>query len=188
MPSKLLSGLADASLDVALLPVIDLQRLPGLRSFCAAASAADGPTLTVRLFSSRPLESMRTLACDVDSHTSVALARIILAERWNIRPAFIDFKAGEQTDADARLLIGDKVICDEPAGMPYQLDLGQAWKELTGLPFVFAVWSGSRGRRAGGPAGSAAHGTTSRHAEHRRHRAARRLAARLAGCRLAAIT
>ena len=38
------------------------------------------------------------------------------------------------------LLIGDKVICEEPAGLPHQLDLGQAWKVHTGLPFVFAAW------------------------------------------------
>jgi chorismate dehydratase len=40
----------------------------------------------------------------------------------------------------ARLLIGDKVVCEEPADLPYQLDLGAAWKDLTGLPFVFAAW------------------------------------------------
>jgi chorismate dehydratase len=25
--------------------------------------------------------------------------------------------------------------------MPHQLDLGEEWKKLTGLPFVFAVWT-----------------------------------------------
>ena len=40
----------------------------------------------------------------------------------------------------AMLLIGDKVVTREPRGMGFQLDLGAAWKELTGLPFVFAVW------------------------------------------------
>jgi chorismate dehydratase len=38
------------------------------------------------------------------------------------------------------LLIGDKVVCEEPQGLPHQLDLGEAWKRLTGLPFVFAAW------------------------------------------------
>jgi chorismate dehydratase len=42
------------------------------------------------------------------------------------------------------LLIGDKVVCEEPAGFEHQLDLGAAWKEMTGLPFVFAVWVAQR--------------------------------------------
>jgi len=45
----------------------------------------------------------------------------------------------------AHLLIGDKVVCEEPPDMPHQLDLGAAWKELTGMPFVFAVWTARAG-------------------------------------------
>jgi chorismate dehydratase len=45
-----------------------------------------------------------------------------------------------ETSNTARLLIGDKVVCEEPAGFPYQIDLGEAWKQMTGLPFVFAAW------------------------------------------------
>jgi chorismate dehydratase len=43
------------------------------------------------------------------------------------------------------LLIGDKVVCEEPPGFDYQLDLGHAWKQLTGLPFVFAIWTARKG-------------------------------------------
>src|SRR5947209_1311751 len=43
-------------------------------------------------------------------------------------------------DVPAKLLIGDKVVCEEPKELPYQLDLGEAWKRMTGLPFVFAAW------------------------------------------------
>jgi chorismate dehydratase len=48
------------------------------------------------------------------------------------------------------LLIGDKVVTDAPpeSRYPYQLDLGEAWKKLTGLPFVYAVWM-CRGDRVG---------------------------------------
>ena len=86
------------------------------------------------------------LACDTDSHTSVALARVILAERYGIRPEFTELPVGaDAPHGAARLLIGDKVICEEPAGLPYQLDLGEAWKEMTGLPFMFAVWTARPG-------------------------------------------
>ena len=49
-------------------------------------------------------------------------------------------RASGDDPAQARLLIGDKVVCEEPAGFPHQLDLGAEWKALTGLPFVFATW------------------------------------------------
>jgi chorismate dehydratase len=142
VPSKLLGGLEAGRFDVALLPVIDYQRLPGLRLLTAGGIGCDGPTLTVRLFSRRPIDQTRLLACDTDSHTSVALARVILAERFGLEPKFADLPVGHTAPRDAtQLLIGDKVICEAPLDLPYQLDLGQAWKDLTGLPFVFAVWT-----------------------------------------------
>ena len=127
-----------------MLPVIDYQRLPGLRLLTAGGIGCDGPTLTVRLFAQEPIERTRVLACDPDSHTSVALARIVLAEKFNLKPEFIDLsRAGSGKGGEARLLIGDKVVCEEPAGFEHQLDLGAAWKQMTGLPFVFAAWMGA---------------------------------------------
>ena len=140
VPSRLLDGLVAGRLDVALLPVIDYQRFPGLRLLTAGGIGCDGATLTVRIFSRVPISQVRTLACDPDSHTSVALARIVLADHFGVRPAFVDLIDGEDAPETARLLIGDKVICDEPAGYPHQVDLGEAWKAMTGLPFVFAAW------------------------------------------------
>lgn len=140
VPSRLLESLRDGRCEVALLPVIDYQRLEGLSLLPAGGIGCDGPTLTVRLFSRCPINDIDTLACDPDSHTSVALARIILAEQYNLRPEFIELKNATGRSGEARLLIGDKVVCDEPAGFEHQLDLGFAWKQLTGLPFVFAAW------------------------------------------------
>jgi chorismate dehydratase len=145
VPSRLLDGLVDERYDVALLPVIDFQRMPGLRLVPSGGIGCDGPTLTVRIFSPVPLEQIRTLACDTDSHTSVALARIVLARLYGIRPTFVDLAAGAVTSDTALLLIGDKVVCEEPKSLPHQLDLGDAWKRLTGLPFVFAAWIAREG-------------------------------------------
>jgi chorismate dehydratase len=143
VPSALLDSLRTAAFDVALLPVIDYQRMPGLRLLTSGGIGCDGPTLTVRIFSPKPLGQTSLVACDTDSHTSVALARILFAELFDMRPRFIDLDArGDNIPADAaRLLIGDKVICDEPTGLKHQMDLGEAWKKLTGLPFVFACWT-----------------------------------------------
>lgn len=140
VPSRLLGGLQSHQLDVALLPVIDYQRLSGLRMLTCGGIASDGPTLTVRIFSPEPISQLTTLACDTDSHTSIALARILLAEVYGMRPRFIDLDQDGTSDSSARLLIGDKVVCAEPKNMPHQLDLGEAWKRMTGLPFVFALW------------------------------------------------
>jgi len=144
VPARLLDGLHDGTFDVALLPVIDYQRFDNLLVVPSAGIGCDGPTLTVRIFSQIPIEQITTLACDIESHTSVALARIILAERYGIQPKFIDLSAVKNNQS-AMLLIGDKVVCQEPPDHPHQLDLGAAWKDLTGMPFVFAVWVARNG-------------------------------------------
>jgi chorismate dehydratase len=149
VPARLIDGLRARRFDVALLPVIDYQRLPGLRVLNSGGIGSDGQTLTVRIFSKVPVEEITTLACDADSHTSVALARIVLAESLKLHPRFIDWNHEEPTPAEARLLIGDKVVCEEPPGFEHQLDLGEAWKRLTGLPFVFAAWMARDGVELG---------------------------------------
>jgi chorismate dehydratase len=140
IPARLLDGLREKRYDVALLPVIDFQRLEGLRIIPSGCIGCDGPTLTVRIFSRVPIEQIHTLACDTDSHTSVVLARVILARQYGIRPEFVGRDRAGNPRPEAQLLIGDKVIAEEPEGYPHQLDLGEAWKRMTGLPFVFAVW------------------------------------------------
>lgn len=145
VPARLLDGLRDGTSDVALLPVIDFQRLDGLTLLPAGGIGSDGPTHTVRIFSRVPIEQVRSLACDTDSHTSVALARIILARRYHLRPEFCELAGASNDPAQARLLIGDKVVCEEPVGFDHQLDLGQEWKAMTGLPFVFAAWMARHG-------------------------------------------
>ncbi|HEV2296843.1 MAG TPA: MqnA/MqnD/SBP family protein [Tepidisphaeraceae bacterium] len=144
VPANLLDGLRASRFDLALLPVIDYQRMEGLQVLPAAGIGSDGQTLTVRIFSRTPIERISTLACDADSHTSVALARIVLARAYGLRPEFVELKRNRGAGAghDAQLLIGDKVVCESPAGYPHQLDMGAAWKDLTGMPFVFAAWMG----------------------------------------------
>jgi chorismate dehydratase len=144
VPARLLEGLRSGQYDVALLPIIDYQRMEGLVLVPAGGIGCDGATLTVQLFARRPIEQTRALACDPESHTSVALAKIILAERFGIEARCIDLGQATSEPTEARLLIGDKVVCNQPAGFDYRLDLGSAWKELTGRPFVFAAWVARR--------------------------------------------
>jgi chorismate dehydratase len=149
VPSRLIDHLRSGDSDVALLPTIDYQRLDGVSVVPAGGIGSDGHTLTVRIFARQPIETIRTLACDTDSHTSVALARIVLAERHGVRPELIELRQRQDRPDEARLLIGDKVIAEAPQGFSYQYDLGDEWKQMTGLPFVFAVWTARGGVELG---------------------------------------
>ena len=85
---------------------------------------------------------------DVESHTSVALAQVLWHYQFNRRLRIVPFTPGRwdvAEDAQAVLLIGDKVVTDSPIGFNFQFDLGRLWFEMTGLPFVFAVWTAAEG-------------------------------------------
>ena len=147
VPAALLADLEAGRLDIALCPVIDAQT--SSRDLVIVPSGAIGSrarTLTVRVFSQRPLDQIDHLHVDGDSHTSVALAQIIFYRRFarllEVLPLEDPAALNEPTDLEAALLIGDKVVTAEPdpVRFPHQLDLGQAWLDLTGLPFVFAAW------------------------------------------------
>ncbi len=150
VPSHIGSMLEQNEIDIGLVSLIDLAttKVP-FAILPVGMIGCEGPTLTVRLFSKVPPADIRTLAVDTDSHTSVALARIILAKVHGINPDIVDFDAREgvangQSDPwpEAVLLIGDKVVNASPPSIryPHQIDLGQAWFDLTGLPFVYATW------------------------------------------------
>ena len=152
VPSALLDGLEKGEVDIALCPVIDYFRsTQSLVIVPVGCIASDGPTHTVRLFSRTPVESIRQVHADTDSHTSVALLRVALNRLHGIDPAIVPFDARQEISVEsespeAMLLIGDKVVNNAPSAetYPYELDLGEAWKGLTGLPFVFAVWMAKR--------------------------------------------
>ncbi len=153
VPSRLIDLLVGGEIDVGLVSIIDAARSPvPLAMLPVGMIGSDGPTLTVRLFSTRPFDRVAVLHADTDSHTSVALARLVLAERFGARPEVVPFDARERMPLGGRdaaggegwpetvLLIGDKVVTDPPRGYAHVLDLGEAWRAMTGLPFVYAAW------------------------------------------------
>ncbi len=142
VPSRLVQRLHRGQADVGLIPVVDWARsADNLRTIGDGCIASDGTTLTVRVFSRWQAEEIRTVHADVDSHTSVVLVQVLwqkcFGTRLHVEP--LD-SVDSTTRADAVLLIGDKVITQWREPWPYQIDLGEMWKALTGLPFVFAVW------------------------------------------------
>ncbi len=156
VPSRLLAALETGRGELALCPVVAYQRAAAeLCVVPVGAIGSDGPTLTVRLFSRVPLDRLVAVAVDPDSHTSVALLQVVLADLNGRAPAVVpaDLDGGRPGDGvEGLLLIGDKVISSAPGrrDFPFQLDLGEAWKRLTGLPFVFATWMAAADAHLGG--------------------------------------
>lgn len=143
VPARLGERLDRGECDAALLPIVDYwPRRDRLEIVSDACIGSDGETLTVRVFSAGPPDRIEQLHVDGDSHTSVTLARLIWRELYG-RTLHLRPYSGEP--ATAVLLIGDKVVTRRPRGFGFEVDLGAAWKHLTGLPFVFAAWYGRRG-------------------------------------------
>ena len=144
VPSVLASRMAAGELDLALLPVIDLARIPNLVVVPGLAIGSLGNCRSVLLVARKPLADVRSIALDPESRTSNALARVLCATAWGIKPAFV---AGPRDLAlaleehDAAVRIGDKALFEPvpPGAIAY--DLGGAWTARTTLPFVFAVWA-----------------------------------------------
>lgn len=146
-PSALVGMLDRDEIDVGLCSSVDLLRAPFEPAWLPVGPLGSrGTTHTVRLFSRRPIEQIDRVHCDTDSHTSIALVRVLLRDHWKVDADVVSLCPGDAPEAV--LLIGDKVVTPghDASRWPVQLDLGQAWFEHTGLPFVFAVWMGRADR------------------------------------------
>ena len=140
-PSQLARSLAAGSLDAALVPIFEAL---GPRQYVAVddvAIACQGPVYSVFLAYEGELRDVHQVELDPASLTSVHLVQVLLQEFHGLSPRYA--AASEITGCpEARLLIGNQAIeyrRTAPPGVRY-LDLGEEWKEQTGLPFVFAVW------------------------------------------------
>ncbi len=150
LPSRLADRLANAELDVALVPVVEAVSNPVYTIVSDACIACRGPVGSVKLFSRVPFEKIERLTLDEGSRTSVILSKIILRERFGVSPVceplLID-QEWTETSAEAALVIGDRAMHNldhellASRGFEFEMDLGEYWNEWTGLPFVFAVWA-----------------------------------------------
>ena len=154
-PSELNGRIARGDLDVSVVSAVEYARdssryvlLPDLAVSC------DGPVRSVMLFSRHRAEELRgrQVLVSRSSMTSVALLELLFDNVWHCTPRFVpgdaelsDVRWFEREEHDARLVIGDAALllgAHTPGAprYPYVYDLGEMWKEWTGLPFVFAVW------------------------------------------------
>jgi chorismate dehydratase len=142
-PSTVARLLAEGGLDVGLIPSVEVQRIPGLSVLPDLCIGATAEVRSVLLVADRPLAEVRRVALDVNSRTSVALLKVLCAERWGIAPQWIDHRPEVErmlAVADAALVIGDPALKVDRERYRV-IDLAAEWRALTGLPFVFAVWA-----------------------------------------------
>jgi len=141
-PSRIASMLLNDEIDLGLVPVAIVPEMKSYHIITDYCIGCDGPTASVCIFSETPIEQVEKVLLDYQSRTSVILAKILLKEYWKIQPEFID--AGEDFRENiqgkiAGVVIGDRAL-EQRKKSGYIYDLGEAWKQLTGLPFVFAAW------------------------------------------------
>lgn len=148
-PSRCAVLLHENAIDVGMIPVIEYCRGPAYRVVPGMAIVSARTVASVALFTKKPIERVRTIAADISSRTSNALLKILCAERFTIQPEFQPMAPdpGAMFAAcDAALLIGDPALyLDSVSEGVEKIDLGEAWTDLTGLPFVWAFWAGRPG-------------------------------------------
>lgn len=149
VPARLAEQLYRKEFDVGIVPVAEVLCHDQYDILDRVAIGANGAVRSVLLFHNEPVASLRRIAVDTASRSSVMLLRILLQKVYRIEPEFYPRPAAAKlADHPAMLVIGDEAIrylFGEGRQHPGILDLGTAWRELTGLPFVFAVWAGQRG-------------------------------------------
>jgi chorismate dehydratase len=147
-PSALAARLREGALDAALVPVFEVLRSPELyRVVRGVAIASRGPVYSVYVAHSEPLDRLEAVVADPASLTSVHLFQVLAAGSLGrslplVDPAVAETAPGSEPPR-GRLLIGNQAIefrlRPESETLRFW-DLGEAWTEWTGLPFVYAVW------------------------------------------------
>jgi chorismate dehydratase len=145
-PARLAEMLQQDLLDAALVSVTEVLFHDRYDVLDGIGVASLGEVKSVFLAHKKPLTEIQEVFCDTASLTSVNLLKVLLAEQ-GLHPEFKRLASYEPAAMpDFALLIGDRALDFLYASPTHDLwDLGTAWYELTGLPFVYAVWALRRG-------------------------------------------
>lgn len=141
-PAKIAQDLIDGQIDIGLVPVAIIPQLSNPQIVSKYVIATDGFVASVALFSEVPMEQITTVYLDYQSRTSVQLLKILLAQFWKKDVIFLQATEGyidQISGTTAGLIIGDRAL-NQLKNFSFVYDLGLAWKQHTGLPFVFAAW------------------------------------------------
>jgi len=141
-PSRIASMLLNDEIDIGLVPVAIIPKLKEYYINTDYCIGSEGAVASVCLFSDVPVGQVKKVLLDYQSRTSVQLAKILLREYWKVNPVLEDAKEDFREHIignTAGLVIGDRAL-EQRKQSKYIYDFGEAWKDLTGLPFVFAAW------------------------------------------------
>jgi chorismate dehydratase len=172
VPSKCAEALRSGAADVAIIPAIEYQRIPGLVILPNLSIASKKSVRSLLLVSRKPISQVARIALDRSSRSTQALTRILCEKHWRISPEFLE-TAPDLPEmlghSDAALLIGDPalrlaiatashtrrdpsgelVTTAAAAGLSHPgplflYDIVEQWRTLTSLPAVLAVWAARR--------------------------------------------
>ena len=141
-PAFCADKLINDEVDLALVPVSIIPNLQAPYIISDYCIGANSEVDTVCLFSDVPISEIECVDLDYQSKTSVALLKILMSEYWRVTPRFRNAKLGFESRISGRnsaLVIGDRAF-DLRTKHKYIYDLAAIWKDMTGLPFVFAAW------------------------------------------------
>jgi len=144
IPSACAAALASNQADIGIIPAFTYAEIPDLLILPNIAIAAKDRVRSILLVSRKPLKDIRSVAADTSSRTSVALLQVLFTKFWGgpreltAHPPDLPAMLRHH---DAALLIGDAALQVQPDDNRVIYDLAHEWRELTGMPFVFAFWA-----------------------------------------------
>jgi predicted solute-binding protein len=151
-PSALCKRLANEELDIALVSSFEFLRNPIYRIVDNVSISSHGPVYSVIIAHQGKISELDEIELDPAAETSTNLLRCLLAE-LKLHPRFVEGGAPATLRSDiyglagarpstARLFIGDQAIRfrQKHATKFHFWDLGEEWKKLVDLPFVYALW------------------------------------------------
>ncbi len=142
IPTLVAQKLLNNEVDIGLVPIAIIPQLKNPQIVSPFCIGANGNVKTVCLFSNVPIDEINTIYLDYQSRTSVLLVQLLMREFWKKEVTFLPaFEGYENTIKNniAAVIIGDRAIA-ALGKFNYEYDLADAWKQHTGLPFVFAAW------------------------------------------------
>ncbi len=147
-PTELCRRLLNGSLDISPVPAIEYARhADELLLLPKLTVSSDGRVMSILLVSKVPIQKLnsKAIALTNTSATSQVLAKIILEEKYNVKPSYFECPPDLPEmfrEADAALLIGDDALrVFAKPGHVHVYDLGEEWQQLTGSKMVYAVWT-----------------------------------------------
>jgi chorismate dehydratase len=169
VPSQCAEALRTGAADIAIIPAIEYQRIPGLVVLPDLAIASQNRVRSLLIVAKKPIEQVRSIALDRSSRSTQALTRILAAEHWKIEPQYFETAPDLREmleKADAAMLIGDpalrlsiamekkstvspqgRAICQAARlgisgeEILHVYDVVGEWRKYANLPAVMAVWA-----------------------------------------------